>query len=75
MSATILGPDGRPRCRWCAAAPEFLAYHDTDGARRGQGRARRYAAHPSRSETKLYHQTRHDGRYGAVPNSLNNIRA
>ncbi|MBB6424367.1 DNA-3-methyladenine glycosylase I [Sphingopyxis sp. JAI128] len=30
MSATVLGPDGRPRCRWCAAAPEFLAYHDTE---------------------------------------------
>lgn len=30
MSATILGPDGRQRCRWCAAAPEFLAYHDTE---------------------------------------------
>ncbi|MFT4198903.1 MAG: DNA-3-methyladenine glycosylase I [Pseudoxanthomonas sp.] len=28
MSATIAGPDGRPRCRWCAAAPEFLHYHD-----------------------------------------------
>lgn len=28
MSMTIPGPDGRPRCRWCAAAPEFLAYHD-----------------------------------------------
>ncbi|MBD3787706.1 MAG: DNA-3-methyladenine glycosylase I [Sphingomonadales bacterium] len=28
MSATLLGPDGRPRCRWCAAAPEFPAYHD-----------------------------------------------
>jgi len=27
---TIDGPDGRPRCRWCAAAPEFLAYHDTE---------------------------------------------
>jgi DNA-3-methyladenine glycosylase I len=25
-----LGPDGEPRCRWCAAAPEFLAYHDTE---------------------------------------------
>lgn len=25
---TIVGPDARPRCRWCAAAPEFLAYHD-----------------------------------------------
>jgi len=30
MSATIVGPDGRPRCRWCAAAPEFLAYHDRE---------------------------------------------
>jgi DNA-3-methyladenine glycosylase I len=30
MSATILGPDGRPRCRWCGAAPEFLQYHDSE---------------------------------------------
>jgi len=30
MSGTIVGPDGKPRCRWCAAAPEFLAYHDTE---------------------------------------------
>jgi DNA-3-methyladenine glycosylase I len=30
MNATIAGPDGKPRCRWCAAAPEFLAYHDTE---------------------------------------------
>lgn len=30
MNATIPGPDGRPRCRWCAAAPEFFAYHDTE---------------------------------------------
>lgn len=30
MSATIEGPDGKPRCRWCAAAPEFLPYHDTE---------------------------------------------
>ncbi|MCW5659249.1 MAG: DNA-3-methyladenine glycosylase I [Burkholderiaceae bacterium] len=30
MSATIAGPDGLPRCRWCAAAPEFLHYHDTE---------------------------------------------
>ena len=28
MSATVPGPDGRPRCRWCAAAPEFFHYHD-----------------------------------------------
>jgi DNA-3-methyladenine glycosylase I len=30
MSTTILGPDGKARCRWCAVAPEFLAYHDTE---------------------------------------------
>lgn len=30
MSTTIEGPDGRPRCRWCAATPEYLAYHDTE---------------------------------------------
>ena len=30
MSSTIIGPDGQSRCRWCAAAPEFLGYHDTE---------------------------------------------
>ncbi len=30
MSATIVGPDGKSRCRWCGAAPEFLTYHDTE---------------------------------------------
>jgi len=30
MSTTIIGPDGKSRCRWCGAAPEFLAYHDTE---------------------------------------------
>jgi DNA-3-methyladenine glycosylase I len=30
MSSTIPGPDGRPRCKWCAAAPEFFAYHDAE---------------------------------------------
>ena len=30
MSATISGPDGKARCRWCAAAPEFLGYHDRE---------------------------------------------
>ncbi len=30
MSATIPGPDGLPRCRWCEAAPEFFAYHDSE---------------------------------------------
>lgn len=24
------GPDGRPRCRWCLATPEYLAYHDSE---------------------------------------------
>lgn len=26
----VAGSDGRPRCRWCAAAPEFEAYHDLE---------------------------------------------
>lgn len=30
MSTTIPGPDGKPRCRWCAAAPAFLDYHDME---------------------------------------------
>ena len=30
MSTTIVGPDGKPRCSWCGAAPEFPAYHDTE---------------------------------------------
>lgn len=30
MSTTIIGSDGKSRCRWCAAAPEFLDYHDTE---------------------------------------------
>lgn len=30
MMATVPGPDGRPRCRWCAAAPEFFDYHDRE---------------------------------------------
>ncbi len=30
MSTTITGPDGRSRCRWCGAAPEFFAYHDAE---------------------------------------------
>ncbi len=25
-----VGPDGQARCRWCAGAPEFLPYHDTE---------------------------------------------
>src|ERR1044071_7364679 len=26
----VAGSDGKPRCRWSAAAPEFLAYHDRE---------------------------------------------
>lgn len=28
--ALIPGPDGRLRCGWCAASPEYRAYHDTE---------------------------------------------
>ena len=27
---TIPGPDGRPRCRWSGAAPEYIDYHDRE---------------------------------------------
>ena len=30
MSKTIKGPDGKPRCGWCSAAPEFFSYHDKE---------------------------------------------
>jgi DNA-3-methyladenine glycosylase I len=30
VSATITGADGRERCRWCAATPEYVAYHDRE---------------------------------------------
>ena len=30
MSGTILGEDGKARCRWCATVPEFLPYHDQE---------------------------------------------
>ncbi len=30
MIDTSPGPDGQPRCRWCAATPDFLPYHDTE---------------------------------------------
>ncbi len=30
MTTAFEGPDGKPRCRWCGAAPEFLVYHDTE---------------------------------------------
>ena len=28
--STMDFPDGKARCSWCAAAPEFLAYHDSE---------------------------------------------
>ncbi|WP_417835260.1 DNA-3-methyladenine glycosylase I [Thalassospira tepidiphila] len=30
MSKTTSGTDGKCRCAWCDAAPEFNAYHDTE---------------------------------------------
>ena len=30
MSATYIGPDGKSRCAWCGAVPEFLDYHDNE---------------------------------------------
>jgi DNA-3-methyladenine glycosylase I len=29
-SHLVAGSDGRPRCRWCAGAPEFEPYHDRE---------------------------------------------
>lgn len=29
-SQAVVGTDGKLRCRWCAAAPEFEAYHDKE---------------------------------------------
>ena len=28
--STILGPDGKPRCKWSGATPEYIVYHDTE---------------------------------------------
>jgi len=30
MANTVKGPDGRARCSWCSAAPEFFDYHDRE---------------------------------------------
>lgn len=29
-AVTLCGPDGRPRCRWCLATPEYVRYHDEE---------------------------------------------
>jgi DNA-3-methyladenine glycosylase I len=29
----LVGPDGRPRCRWAGSAPEYLDYHDREWGR------------------------------------------
>lgn len=26
----VTGTDGRPRCRWCVGAPDYVAYHDDE---------------------------------------------
>lgn len=30
METIYIGPDDKPRCHWCGAAPEFLDYHDRE---------------------------------------------
>ncbi len=30
MSNLYTGPDGKPRCGWCAATPEYVHYHDNE---------------------------------------------
>jgi DNA-3-methyladenine glycosylase I len=30
MTQTFTGPDGLARCHWCAATPEYIAYHDEE---------------------------------------------
>ena len=30
MSQTVIGADGKKRCRWCGDAAEFLEYHDEE---------------------------------------------
>lgn len=30
MSTTDTFPDGQPRCSWCAATPQYTAYHDEE---------------------------------------------
>lgn len=30
MTIATAYPDGQPRCHWCAATPQYTAYHDTE---------------------------------------------
>jgi DNA-3-methyladenine glycosylase I len=30
MTAPFLGPDGKPRCRWGGATPDYIVYHDAE---------------------------------------------
>ncbi len=30
MNAIVTGTDGRPRCSWCNAAPDYIHYHDIE---------------------------------------------
>ena len=30
MRNLTVGPDGKPRCKWCGDVPEFLPYHDNE---------------------------------------------
>ncbi|MGF1731119.1 DNA-3-methyladenine glycosylase I [Photobacterium kasasachensis] len=30
MTNTMIGVDGKPRCRWCSVTPEFYDYHDKE---------------------------------------------
>jgi DNA-3-methyladenine glycosylase I len=33
MDDLVVGTDGHPRCGWCVAAPEYVAYHDDEWGR------------------------------------------
>ncbi|EGI75609.1 DNA-3-methyladenine glycosylase I [Hylemonella gracilis] len=33
MNTSWIAPDGQPRCHWCSATPQYLAYHDEEWGR------------------------------------------